>query len=262
MNKENIKKWIKEVKNIKKLNNISMPLNIFLEESASISGFIERFWEATDERPGLSEAMPIVAVEMAEEITALVTAISVSHNEALRIQKTEQGTGGAGAEARAWIREMQHFLKWVEKQRGMGIGPGVNIDLARFNRAYLRDKKDAATLAQWMADYHTVALQNETALIQVPGYDPAILEKGTAITERLRVTRRGRPRGSDTKQAALDRRRQLTHVLAERVRRVRSAARFVFRNHPEIRKLVTSDFERRRRRQNRAGRDTGADSPQ
>ena len=53
-------------------------------------------------------------------------------------------------------------------------------------------------------------------------------------------------------QAVLALRNRLITLLLDRMRRVRAAARYVFRNHPEIARRATSTYERRRRARSRA----------
>ena len=228
-----------------------MPLNIFLNEASSISGFVERYWDPEDNRPGLSMAAPIVTRDMAEEISSLVAAVSKAQSDAEKEGRTGAVERGVSLRARAWIREMQHLLSWAHIRETTAGRDGFTGNLSDANREYLKGRKNAGKLAEWVMHYKAIATVNDTLLRNVPGYSPSMISEGDRLMRQLLQTRPGRPKASEARRNALTLRRQLTHVLADRVRRVRSAARFVFRNHPEIRRLATSDFERRRRRRNR-----------
>jgi len=60
------------------------------------------------------------------------------------------------------------------------------------------------------------------------------------------------PASPENTRRALDIRNRVATLLVDRVNLVRSAARFVFRNQPDIVRLSTSAFERRRRKAQRA----------
>jgi hypothetical protein len=88
----------------------------------------------------------------------------------------------------------------------------------------------------------------------LPEFDVAMLDEALTVVEALRAQS-----AIKLSNAVLDRQKQLlgqrnrfVTLLQEKVRIARRAARFVFRNHPEVARLFGSAYERKRRARTRA----------
>jgi hypothetical protein len=241
--------WSDEISSIRKFKRLSIPLNIFLKEASELSGFTEKHWQKTDELPGMSEASPVIEAEISAEIDALVAEISRIVTDTAKLTEASRQETGISLRAREWIREMHHLLKWA--YRYPPDGSGLSLNVPAFIREYRRKSKDASALAQRINTLQVMVRTRPDELGSLPGLTPEFLAEGEALQAALYNVRKGRTRGSDSLQAAVRQKNALVHILLDRVSRVRTAARFVYRNHPQIRKLAMSDFERRRRSKNR-----------
>jgi hypothetical protein len=240
--------WSYEIISIKKKKKLSIPFSIFLKESAELSGFVEKHWQKTAERPGLSSAAPVLNETVSSEITALIQEISNLHTSGTAKAESEPKEAGVSLKARKWISEMHHMFRWQEQ---FPLDKPININVSKILREYRKKSKCAAMLRQWIDAHLHVVRANKNALSSVPGLTDAFLDEGARLAEALGNVRRGRSRGSDDYRNLLARKQALLHILLDRVSRVRTAARFVFRNHRSLQKLASSDFERKRRRKNR-----------
>jgi len=78
-------------------------------------------------------------------------------------------------------------------------------------------------------------------------FDASLIHEATELAARLRELPAGPKPRSNAETRALECRNRLLLLLTRRGKRVRSAARYVFRNHPEIARQAMSSYERRRR---------------
>jgi len=94
-----------------------------------------------------------------------------------------------------------------------------------------------------------LATKYRDALTKLQGFDIALIDEARTLAAALRqqsaaaLTRTN----ADTQREALALRNRLLTLLIERVKRVRRAAAYVFRNQPDIVRKFTSAFERRQR---------------
>jgi len=87
-----------------------------------------------------------------------------------------------------------------------------------------------------------------------------MIAEGETLARQLRE-RPTTPTSPENTRRALDIRNRVATLLVDKMALVRAAARFVFRNQPEISRLATSSFERRRRRAQRAKASTQESAP-
>jgi hypothetical protein len=240
--------WSEEISLIKKKKKLSIPFNIFLKEAAELSGFAEKYWQKTAEQPGLSSAAPVLSEDIGAELAALIQEISNLHTSVTKMAESEPKETGLSLKARKWISEMHHMFRW--KERFPSDTP-ISINVPKLLREYRKKTKAAPMLREWIDTYLQIVRTNRNELSTVPGLTDAFLAEGARLAEALGNVRRGRSRGSDEYRNLLARKQALLHILLERVARVRTAVRFVFRNYRSLQKLASSDFERKRRHKNR-----------
>ncbi|HEY5959423.1 MAG TPA: hypothetical protein VIV60_22850, partial [Polyangiaceae bacterium] len=78
------------------------------------------------------------------------------------------------------------------------------------------------------------------------GFQVSLVDEAELLAKQLRE-RPTTPAPAENTRRALDTRNRIATLLLDRMTLVRSAARFVFRNHPEIARQSSSAFLRKRR---------------
>lgn len=116
-------------------------------------------------------------------------------------------------------------------------------------RAAFADSASQDAMALALEGYAELAGQHEQALAKIDGFDLGLLEEARSLAAVLReqsalALARTTP---DAQRQALALRNRLLTLLGDRVKRVRRAAAYVFRNYPEITRKFTSAYERRQR---------------
>lgn len=122
------------------------------------------------------------------------------------------------------------------------------------------DFQDGMALA--LDGYAALAARYEAGLTRIDGFDVGLIEEARTLGVTLREQSaaalvRTTP---DAQRQALALRNQLLTLLTERVRRVRRAAQYVFRNFPEVTRKFTSAYERRQRSARRRTKELEAEA--
>jgi hypothetical protein len=103
-------------------------------------------------------------------------------------------------------------------------------------------------LAQMADEYATLAETVRAEIDGLGGVEASMIEEARQLANALREREANPKAKSDDAQVAITERNKYAALLLRRMNLVRSAARFVFRNQPEIVRLATSSYERSRRR--------------
>lgn len=220
-----------------------VPVAVMLQEAAGVALFVRRRWEADAERklPGLSLASAFVQAGIAEEIEelgeaarVLQTRVLFPERDALELrQKLERGE--------TVLDELSAALELVLDD-GVAEPADAALDLARQR---LAADQSQAGMAQALSDFAGVAEQVKARISTLGDFEPALIEEARQLSRTITAAgppQRGRPASPD-----LDLRNRMLTLLDRRVDRVRAAARYVYRHHPEVARQVTSAYERRRR---------------
>lgn len=107
-------------------------------------------------------------------------------------------------------------------------------------------RRTLAGLAQALDDYAALAKPHRKDLDGLGDFDVALLNDAPGLAARIRA-RSVATAPSPAHTAAMEKRNRVVNTLAVRVVAARSAARFVFRKHPEIARRATSAYQRRTR---------------
>jgi len=138
-----------------------------------------------------------------------------------------------------------------------GVETDEDVQLANIEATHKDDTASADNLAQSLNDYGTLAKPLADQLDGLGGFKASEIDEALEIADKLgQVSLTPTARSEAARDAKLLR-DQLAHLLFDRVRLVRAAARFVYRNHPEIARLATSAYERRRRAESRRAKAAG-----
>jgi hypothetical protein len=101
--------------------------------------------------------------------------------------------------------------------------------LAAIVEAHRNEPASEDALAAELADYVGLAVELKKELEEIGAFDPGLIAEGKRLVLALRERSAVRVRGKGGETAALlAKRNQLAAVLAQRINRVRAAARYVF----------------------------------
>jgi hypothetical protein len=232
--------------------NLGMPLHVLLGESIDVARFCQHYWNAEHDpktkavtKPGLELAGPkLLPKPIANEILALHDLVQQSQTRYLLAIQPPTDTATV-ERAQFVLDELAAAIEWVCDD---GVEDHKDAKLAAIVEAHRDDPDSEDALAAELADYVGLALELKNDLADVRAFDPAILDEATKLVLALRERSAVRALGRTTEAAQLlAHRNRLAALLVQRIARVRSAARFVFRNDEAIIKQVTSAYQRRRR---------------
>jgi hypothetical protein len=231
------------------------PLHVLLGEAIDVASMMRHYWEPKVEKggriPGFAgvASNQTVTPELATEIQELQLAVATAHSEYLVLVQTAADTPLDRADfVMSEIRSTLEFL--------FDDGKSDEADVQLENlRVAFADSASQDAMALALEGYAELAGRHREGLEKIAGFDVALIEEARELAAALRQQSaaaliRSTP---DAQRQALSLRNRLLMLLVERVKRVRRAAAYVFRNHPEIVRKFTSAYERRRRTaQNRA----------
>jgi hypothetical protein len=223
----------------------SVPLPVLLVEAGIVASFFAAYWEATAEHPGLAsaanESLTAATGREVESLRDAVTEASVEH------RLLPDAPPSPAAEARGALRAILATLAW-HLDGGDDEGGRARLDALRAAQAKVGRKSLA--LAAALEELARFAEGYRAALAGVGGFDPRQIDAALVLARALRE-RALAPRRTPQAREVLGLRNKLVALLRDRIATVRAAARFVFREHPEIIREVTSAHERKRRKRAR-----------
>ena len=227
----------------------SVPLPVLLVEAGSAARFFEARWEATDEHPGLASAVnESFTAATGQEVESLRDAVVEANRDHMLLAAEAQAPSPA-PEARRVLRAILATLAW-HLDGGDDESGRAQLDALRAAHAGVGQK--ALALATALEDSARFAEGHREALAGVGGFDPRQLDQAMVLARALRERASAPRRPPRATREALGLCNKLVALLRDRVATVRAAARFVFRDHPEIIREVTSAHERKRRKRGRA----------
>ncbi len=240
---------------------LRLPVAVLLGEAVDVVGFCRKYWRAerspvtgAEVRPGLElagESGPL-APQIVDEISALERLTYEAHRSYML------AVGPATTDdsrARAVLSELTAALDWAfDDERH----DEWDLRLSKLREQHERrfDTQDGLALA--LEDYAGLAEMAKALLAQIPAFDARLIAEAQALASSVRA--RSAPRDDAEAARELSNRNRYATLLLRRMQRVRRAARFVFRHHPEIAQKATSAYERRKR--NAARRRADAESPE
>lgn len=243
---------------------LRQPLHVITGEAVDVAAFFTRYHATVRDpktkavvRPGLeSVGKQRLDPATAEHITLLVDEVQAAQN---RYHLATQGPGtDEVTRGRFVLSEITAVLEYLFDD---GVEDERDAQLARVRQAN-DDTGSSDALASALADYAGLAGHYRDELDGLGDFDVALVDEAAVLAKAIRA-RSATPKGPAAKQAAsaLELRNRLAALLVQKVASVRSAARFVFRNQPEIRREVSSTYERRSRAARRRAAAKAAAAP-
>lgn len=215
------------------------PLHVLLGEAEDVATFFDKYYADKDGKPGLRSAK--LPKALAAEIRAIASRVRDAQSKYLRASspKTAASTVERGTFV---LSEITSALEYLFDD---GQDDDDDAALAATKAAHADDPSTADALALALDDYAALATRHKKELDGLGGFDVAMITEAHALAGDLRASRTQTV--SPEERTALTQRNGYLRLLEARVRRVRSAARFVFRAEPTIVREATSAYQRKRR---------------
>jgi hypothetical protein len=221
----------------------SLPLRRLALEARVLAKFVEWHWEPRRagrvELPGLRGAAGAAGLtrEVVEDLRDLATLLQSLDGE---LKATEVPSAPRPyADASRVLRELRATLRFV-----LGARPGKRHVLAKLEG--MGRPRSASALALALQTHAALADENAAELLSLDTLAPELPERARRLALALREPRRdvAAARAREGKRRARD---AVVTLLSDRMRTVRTVARFVFHEHPTIAMKATSDYERKRK---------------
>jgi hypothetical protein len=232
------------------LSNFSLPTHAFLGEAVDVTAFARNYWSAEEDgqgkqvRPGLESVNNSKTTRLdpkrVEELDELQQA---AHRAQFHYKMAVNGSGADIMErAGATLAELTAILEYYYDD---GEDTVEDVQLERLSDEHTQPTShDAMALA--LDDYAAMAEPIRGEIDGLADFSAPTIDTARELAKSLR--QRSAP---TVKNSAADKalrlRNQVWTLLHQRIREVRRAARIVFRNHPETLRMVTSNYQRRKR---------------
>lgn len=230
---------------------LSVPFHVHLGEAADVARFHARFFasvpasEGSPGRPGLD-----TVVNEQRGLTASTGADILSLLEATQRQHTtylllvSPATAAPMQEGRFTVDEISATLEYFFDD---GVEDERDAQLHAVEAATADAPESIDAMASELEAYAALGNLYRNEIDGLGGFAVKLLDRAVELAADLRSRPPVPENLSEEARKARALRNRLATLLLGRMNAVRSAARFVFRHHPEIVRQVTSAYERRRR---------------
>ncbi len=243
--------WMEKAQEVSATRRWSVPWFVLMQEAATASAFVDKHWKRwrpvgknTTAVPGLESVAKQLSAGVADDLRELQALAQAAQQEFLAHTRPKAGDDPR-ARANFVLGEITAALEFLFDD---GVEDARDEQLAAVVHAHAEDGDSNAAVASALEDYAGLARAHRAELDGLGGFDVGVFKEVGALVNALRQPTPGSatPRSPEA-IAALDRRNRLGNLIVERIVRVRSAARFVFRARPDIIREVTSSYLRRHR---------------
>lgn len=248
MSRESLEKWREAAAGLAEVrSSFSPPIRVILGEAVDVARFTQAYWDPVKDaagrilRPGLALAGAKVPPTIGVEILELQDALQTAHTHYLLTVAPNQPDMRARAEF--VLSEIAAALEWLLDD---GVEDDRDRQLAALKSEYSDGSASTDTLAAELSDYAELAQREAKGLDGLGGFDLSLLGEAEELAKQLRE-RPTTPIAAENTRRALDLRNRIATLLVDRMTTVRAAARFIFRNQPEIAREVGSTYVRRKR---------------
>ena len=224
-------------------NPLRIPYLNALEEAAAVGGFIVKYWSAANGLPGLSRTENRLPFATSDEIISLIKAVQAQQTNFLLL--VDPLVVKHGERANEVINKLESVLTFTLDD---DIEEPADRQLAKLKEEHSQDSQRSTSLSQMLIDYASLAASLKDRIAKADkefdlGLIDEAIQLAALLTEKVKLD------ASRTEEAprAILLRNQLLTLLTNRVGLTRKTAAYVFSEHPNIIREVTSDYERRRR---------------
>lgn len=241
----------------------TLPILVFLSEAIDAGMLFNAYWEPTVQptRPPLPGfkgiATELVHENLGNEIAELHTAIAKV--QSLYNKGVEEGAASPMVRAEFVMHEIKAGLEYAFDD---GVDDKADAQLEKVSTLFATiTNRD--TMAGALESYAELAEEYRARLDGLAGFDPALLDEARTLAVVLRQ-QTGLALVSEQATAMTElvaERNRLVGLLTDRVNRVRRAARYLFRAHPDIARKFSSGYQRTRRTRQRKAAQAAVQAP-
>lgn len=223
------------------------PISVTFGEGADVLTFSKKNWQPSDGRPGLKSGVDRLGRKLADDEiergeAALLAAVEAHTKYLLTVDTSENAKTRARGDfvLGEVVAVADYFLDDdVEDEN--------DEKFAQLKEAFAEggDSADAMSLA--LLGFHALLTPLRDEIDGLGGFDVALLDEAPVLAEKLRNLPTIMPRRSPQAKAALADRNTKINQLYVHIRRLRAAAQFVFRHHPELAREARSAWDRNKR---------------
>lgn len=249
-----LERWLPEATALDAVHtSFNPPLPVLLDEAVAVARFARRYWNPSQaaapehSRPGLVCAGACLPQGIADELLELREAVQLCQKSSVFVELPNLRDGLA--RARHLRGELSSIVHWWANAN---TNKTVLKQLHSLEKAHANGSKSRNELAAELADYAELSRLHAKHLDGLGGFDAMLIGEAIHLVKQLRE-RPGEREARLQHQRAIELRNRLATLLHERMHRVRAAARFVFRDFPEIARKAGSVYGRKRRAMLRKG---------
>ncbi|WP_437484114.1 hypothetical protein WME75_44135 [Sorangium sp. So ce1014] len=247
--------------------SLSVPLHVLFGEAVDVARFHKSYWkpEVKDGkvvRRGLEMAASkkkngnALTAKTGEEILSLQRAAVEAGT--LYLLAVDPKKASPFERGQVVLDEITATLEWLFDD---GVEDANDARLTKLGQAHAGDPATADALALALDDYAALAAPHREAMDGLGGFDVAMLDEAKELAAGLRAHPTESAGLGEKAREALVLRNKVIGLLNARMATVRAAARFVFRDRPDIVREVTSAYGRRRRAESARRAKKKADAP-
>lgn len=229
--------------------NRSIPIGVLLEEAMLVAALVDDHW-APKRGPGLADAgAPGLGPDVGKRLRALV---AKSRKVAAK-RAPSAADEHAALRRRAWkvLSDLGATLRYAARDPSSAPLPE---HVARLARRWRRRPEAATAIALALDEHAAIAEVHLARLRTIPAFDPRWIADARALVPELRaILTRHRAYRAATTELSRARQAAVGEILAL-VHEIRAAARFVFRDDPDLVRKFGSAHARKQQAKWRAAR--------
>lgn len=220
---------------------LNVPLYAMLGEAADVAQYFRAHYKADKKTgaPGLIDAG--VEASLGDEIDALIEEARAAGTTYVLSIDPKADTSRLDR-ARFLVSEIEAVLAYYLDD---GVEDEDDARLANVIAAHKDHPETADALALALEDYSALAEMHAKEIDGLGGFDAKLIGEAKKLAAELRSMPSAAPNPASA--AALNKRNRFLQLLDARVRKVRAAAKFVYRAQPELARGAASAYERKRR---------------
>jgi len=219
-----------------------MPIRDRVFEGDGVGGFLRKYWTPPpgSDLPSMQVSQAEVVLSVADDIESLARAIRFMHNDDMFPSITLSDVPQLEQRGIDLIRVLSNGCDLVLDD---DIHEPADDAFAKAKERASDDTR--ATRIEFLFTLAEVADEVKPRLAALKDFDVEWIGEARDVAQKL--SSEGPPVPGRQASPEIDLRNRLVTLLDQRVAKVRRAARSVYRDHPEIVRLVTSAYERQRR---------------
>lgn len=225
-----------------------LPIAVLFGEAVDALKFAEKRWQRVEGNPpipglksGVDEAGRKLSMNELVLMRAALDEAQAAHTHWLL---TAEGAAHAALRRRS-TEVLSELITVLDYYLDDGIEDDNDTKFAQVNALHAETGESTDAQALALFDYAALAKPLQAKLHGLGEFDGAMIDEAPVLAEKLRGLPPVPSRQSPEAKAALADRNTKINRLYHHVRRIRAAARFVYRNHPEIAREASSAWERR-----------------